>query len=194
MFFVFPSLVLGRECSESVAAVRLENLGRSGGLAGPAVPGARERRGGTGRMTLSPEACRKADWAGPLCRRFWALSSGRVDWHKTWVFRWERKGHERLLASVRPHTFSLDEARERARQARQQLRTASTRLQEGERTATANGLRLSAGEAFKFFYRGILRRSPRHVQARSTIPKHWESTLTELRPSAVSAPRRRLHH
>ena len=40
---------------------------------------------------------------------------------KSWLLRYERNGRERWMGLGPTHTFSLDEARERARKARQQL-------------------------------------------------------------------------
>src|SRR4051812_29711828 len=39
----------------------------------------------------------------------------------SWLFRFERDGHERVMGIGALRTFSLDEARERARKLRQQL-------------------------------------------------------------------------
>ena len=42
--------------------------------------------------------------------------------NRSWIFRFEREGKERMLGLGPLHTFSLEEARERARLTRQQIK------------------------------------------------------------------------
>ncbi len=68
--------------------------------------------------------------------------------NRSWLFRFERGGHERWLGLGPLHTFSLDEARERARRARQTLADGVDPLdaRKSERAARA----LEAAKAMTF--------------------------------------------
>jgi integrase len=95
----------------------------------------------------------------------------------SWIFRYERDGkrHEMGLGAL--HTFSLDEARERARVARQQLHKGDDPLTEKRRAKAAETIARPASKPFHYCTREFLKsreanwRSDKHR-------KEWESSVT----------------
>jgi integrase len=68
--------------------------------------------------------------------------------NRSWIFRWERGGHEHWMGLGPLHTFNLDQARERAREARQKIRDGIDPLQ-ARREAEATA-RLASAKAMSF--------------------------------------------
>ncbi len=100
--------------------------------------------------------------------------------HKTWVLRWERNGRERMMGLGALHTFNLDEARERARQARQQLADGIDPIEAKKASMTAQAIEAAKAVTFAD---AALRYHEAH-SARWTNPKHRAQFLSTLKQYA----------
>ncbi|MEJ2375220.1 MAG: site-specific integrase, partial [Pseudolabrys sp.] len=72
----------------------------------------------------------------------------------SWIFRWERGGRERWMGLGPLRTFSLPEARERARKVRQQLADGLDPLQTREEAKAAAARRLTFAQCAENYYEG----------------------------------------
>src|SRR5215468_8046117 len=68
--------------------------------------------------------------------------------NRSWLLRYERAGRERWMGLGALHTFSLAEARERARKARQQLADGIDPLEARQAERTQRALRIAKEETF----------------------------------------------
>ena len=68
---------------------------------------------------------------------------------KSWIFRWRRDRHEHLMGLGPAHAFSLDEAREMARDARKLLAVGKDPLQEKRRQREQDRTEAAARQTFR---------------------------------------------
>jgi hypothetical protein len=77
--------------------------------------------------------------------------------NRSWLLRWERDGRERWMGLGSLADFNLDEARERARRARQQIKDGRDPIEERRAERAARALeaakRLSFEEATREYFR-----------------------------------------
>ena len=98
--------------------------------------------------------------------------------NRSWIFRYEVEGRERWMGLGALHAFNLDEARERARKARQQLSDGVDPIE--ARLAERDARRKAAAERIEFedaaekylTLHEMLWRNPKHR-------KQWRTTLRE---------------
>ncbi|MGZ5813555.1 MAG: tyrosine-type recombinase/integrase, partial [Xanthobacteraceae bacterium] len=104
--------------------------------------------------------------------------------NRSWIFRWERGGRERAMGLGPVHTYTLDEAREQARKARQLLRQGidplDARRDEQAARAEATKRRLTFREAAE-------RYNDAHERKWSN-PKHKAQFLGSLEAYAFPVP------
>lgn len=69
--------------------------------------------------------------------------------NRSWIFRYERDGKERMLGLGPLHTFSLEEARERARLTRQQIKLGQDPLESRRTEKARRALEAARNKPFK---------------------------------------------
>lgn len=100
----------------------------------------------------------------------------RTNRNAQWYLRYQRAGRERTMSLGTLHDFSLPEARERARKARQQLADGIDPLDERRAKALQNALQASKAMTFEQFAREV----HANHQERWSNPKHRAQFLSTL--------------
>jgi integrase len=105
----------------------------------------------------------------------------------TWVFRYERNGHERWMGIGPVHTFTLAEARERARGIRQQIKDNIDPLAAREADRKARMLQEAkrmtfkeCAEAFHAFHGEKWKNHKHRAQFKSTLTEYAYPTIGNL--------------
>ena len=100
--------------------------------------------------------------------------------NRSWLLRYERAGRERWMGLGALHTFSLTEARERARKARQQLADGIDPLEARKAERTQRALRIAKEETFE---NCVMHFFATH-EAKWRNPKHRAQFLSTLKEYA----------
>jgi integrase len=108
---------------------------------------------------------------------------------KSWVFRYQRGGRERMLGLGPCHAFSLSEARERARQARQLLHTGADPIDQrrAERPAPALTFR-EATQRYFDLHRSEWRNAKHAAQFLSSLSHHAFPLLGAMSVAEIATP------